>query len=127
MKNRVLIMGETILDDNISALESAGLEVTTAQNYPQGLQKLDETSPDLVIIDEILPAVGGWKACSRLRQISDIPIIFLSADRSGQAVARAVNQGADTYVFKPFSPRELEARINALLRRCQRKAILIAE
>lgn len=120
-------MGETIPGDNISALEAAGLEVTTAQSYHQGLKKLDETPPDLVIIDEILPAVGGWKACSRLRQISNIPIIFLSANRSGQAVARAVNQGADTYIFKPFSSRELEARINALLRRCQRKAIIIAQ
>jgi len=121
LKKMVLIMGETISGDNILALEAAGLEVTTAQNYPQGLQKLDETSPDLVIINEILPPVGGWEACSRLRQICDIPIILLSADRRGQAVARAINQGVDTYIFKPFSSRELEARIKALLRRCQRK------
>ena len=121
MKKKVLIIGETILGDNILALEAADIEVATAQSYPQGLQKLDETSPDLVIIDEILPTVGGREACFRLRQISDIPIILLSADRRGQAVARALNQGVDTYIFKPFSPRELEARINALLRRCQRK------
>lgn len=121
MKKKVLIIGETILGDNILALEAADIEVATAQSYPQGLQKLDETSPDLVIIDEILPTVDGQEACFRLRQISDIPIILLSADRRGQAVARALNQGVDTYIFKPFSSRELEARINALLRRCQRK------
>lgn len=120
MKKRVLIIGETILNDNILALEASGLEVETAQNYPQGLEKLDVTSPDLVIIDEMLPAVNGWEACSRFRQISDIPIILLSADQSGQSVAKAVNQGVDTYIFKPFTPRELEARVNALLRRYQR-------
>ena len=119
-------MGETISGDNILALEAAGFEVTTAQNYPQGLQKLDETPPDLVIIDEILPPGGGWEACSRLRQICDIPIILLSEDRSGQAVARAINQGVDTYIFKPFSSRELEARVNALLRRYQRKVMITA-
>ena len=123
MKNRVLIMGATILGDDILALEAAGLEVETAQNYPEGVEKLDETSPDLVIIDEMLPVVNGWEACSRLRQMSDIPIILLSADRSGQAVARAINRGVDTYIFKPFSSRELKARVNALLRRYQRKKL----
>jgi len=123
LKNRVLIMGATILGDDILALEAAGLEVETAQNYPEGVEKLDETSPDLVIIDEMLPVVNGWEACSRLRQMSDIPIILLSADRSGQAVARAINRGVDTYIFKPFSSRELKARVNALLRRYQRKKL----
>jgi len=116
-------MGATILGDDILALEAAGLEVETAQNYPEGVEKLDETSPDLVIIDEMLPVVNGWEACSRLRQMSDIPIILLSADRSGQAVARAINRGVDTYIFKPFSSRELKARVNALLRRYQRKKL----
>ena len=115
-------MSGTISKEDILALEASGLEVEIAQSYPQGLEKLDVTSPDLVIIDEVLAVVNGWEACSRFRQISDIPIILLSADRSGQAVARAVNQGVDTYIFKPFSPRELEARVNVLLRRYQRRA-----
>ena len=127
MKKKVLIMSETILNDDILALEASGFEVVTAQNYPQGLEKLDATSPDLVIIDEMLPVVNGWEACSRLREISDIPIILLSADQSGQAVARAINRGVDTYIFKPFSSRELEARVNALLRRYQRKVMVMAE
>jgi len=127
LKKRVLIMSGTILNNDILALEAAGLEVETAQNYPEGVEKLDETSPDLVIIDEMLPVVNGREACSRLRQMSDIPIILLSADRSGQAVARAINQGVDTYIFKPFSSRELEARVNALLRRYQRRVMVLAE
>jgi len=82
-------MSATIPNNDILALEAAGLEVETAQNYPEGVEKLDETSPDLVIIDEMLPVVNGREACSRLRQMSDIPIILLSTNRSGQAVARA--------------------------------------
>ncbi len=125
LKERVLAMGEAISMDVISALQAANFEVEVARDYPQGLKRLDETSPDLVIIDEMLPGVNGWEACSRLRQVSDVPIILLGADQSGQAVAKAIDQGADTYMFKPFSTHELEARVNALLRRYKRKEALV--
>jgi DNA-binding response OmpR family regulator len=95
-----------------------------ARDYPQGLRKLDEIPPDLVIVDERLPEVNGWDACSRVRQISDVPIILLGAERSGQAVAKAIERGADAYMFKPFSTLELEARVRALLRRSKREAAL---
>lgn len=117
MKEKILIISEAIANEDISVLEAAGFEVEVAQDYPKGLRRLNETSPDLVVIDEMLPVVNGWEACLRLRQISNIPIILLGAERSGQAVARAINQGADTYLFKPFSTNELKARVQALLRR----------
>ncbi len=127
MREKILIISEAPFHEGILAMEEAGFEVEIAQNYPQGLKRLDKALPDLVIIDEILPRVNGWEACSRLRQITDIPIILLGADRSGQAVARAINQGADTYMFKPVSTNELEARVNALLRRYKgKKALVIA-
>ncbi len=125
MKEKILIISEAPFYQDILALEAAGFEVEVAQDYPQGLERLDETLPDLVIIDEMLPGVNGWEVCSRLRQITDIPIILLGADRSGQAVARAIDQGADTYVFKPISPNELEARVNALIRRYREKEAMV--
>jgi len=117
LKGKILIVSEIPFHEGIWAMEEAGFKVEATQNYPQGLKQLDESLPDLVIIDEMLPGVNGWEACSRLRQMTDIPIILLGADRSGQAVARAINQGADTYMFKPVSTDELKARVNALLRR----------
>lgn len=121
MKEKVLAIGEAISVDVISALVAAGFRVEVAQDYPQGLRRLDETSPDLVIIDEMLPGVNGWEACSRFRQVSDVPVILLGADRSGEAVAKAIDQGADAYMVKPISTNELEARVNALFRRYQEK------
>ena len=121
MKKRLLIIGEVVLEKDILALESAGFEVGITPNYSQGLEWLDKSSPDLVIIDEVLPVVSGWEACSRLRQISDVPIILLGDDRSGRVIAKAINQGADAYMLKPFSTDELIAKIKALLRRCQRQ------
>ncbi len=121
MKERVLIMGEAILDDAILALKTDSFEVEVVPDYPRGLTRLDETSPALVIIDEMLAVVNGWEACSRLRKITDVPIILLGDEPSGQAVAKAIDQGADVYMAKPCDPDELKARVGALLRRYQRK------
>jgi DNA-binding response OmpR family regulator len=121
VKERILFIGEVILNDRILALEASGLEVIIARDYPQGLKRLDEISPHLVIVDERLPEINGWEACSRIRQISAIPIILLGAERSGQAVAKAIDCGADAYMFKPLNTHELEARVRALLRRSKRE------
>ena len=121
MKDRVLIMSQAILDDDILALKTDSFEVEVVPDYPHGLMMLDETSPDLVIIDERLAVVDGWEACSRLRKITDVPIILLGDEQSGQAVARAIDKGADGYLAKPCDPDELKARAGALLRRYQRK------
>ncbi len=125
MRKKILIICEAPFYQDILAMEEAGFEVEVAPNYPQGLRRIDEALPDLVIIDEMLPEVNGWEACSRLRQITDIPIILLGADQSGQAVARAINLGADTYMFKPVSTDELKARVNALLRRYKEKEAMV--
>ncbi len=125
MKEKVLAIGEAISVDVISALEAAGFEVEVARDYPQGLKELDELSPNLVIIDETLSPINGWEACSRFRQISDVPIILFGADPSGEAVAKAIDQGADAYMVKPINAAELEARVNALFRRYQEKEVVV--
>lgn len=121
MKERVLIMGEAILDNAILVLKTDNFEVEVVPDYPHGLTRLDETPPDLVIIDERLAVVNGWEACSRLRKITDVPIILLGGERGGRAVARAIDKGADVSLAKPCDPNELKARVGALCRRYQRK------
>lgn len=122
MRERVLIIGgATLTKDITSTLEAAGFKAYSVENYFQGLKKLGKVSPDLIILGKMLPMVNGWEACSRFRQMSDIPIILVGSDRSSQAVAKAIDQGADIYMVKPFNARELEARIVALLRRRKRK------
>lgn len=110
-----------LTEDIISTLEAVGFKAYSAEDYFQGLKKLNKVSPDLIILGEMLPMVNGREACSRFRQMSDIPIILVGSDRSSQAVAKAIDRGADAYMVKPFNPRELEARIAALLRRGKRK------
>jgi len=114
-------MSEATLGDVILALKTDSLEVEVVPDYPRGLTRLDETSPALVIIDEMLAVVNGWEACSRLRKITDVPIILLGDKRGGRAVAKAIDQGADVYLSKPCDSDELKARVGALLRRYRRK------
>ena len=125
MRKKILIISGEPFYQDILALEAADFEVVVAQSYSQGLERLEEISPNLVILDEMLPMINGWEACSRLRQITDIPIILLGADRSGEAVAKAIEQGADTYMIKPVSTHELEARVSALIRRYKGKEAVV--
>ena len=78
---------------------------------------MEEERPHLVLLDLMLPGADGIELMERLPGISDVPVIFLSAYGRDQIVARALEAGADDYVVKPFSPTELVARIQAVLRR----------
>jgi len=73
--------------------------------------------PDLVVLDIMMPDMDGWTVCERLRELSDVPIIFVTAIGKEADVVRGLEMGADDYLVKPFSPRELVARIEAVLRR----------
>jgi DNA-binding response OmpR family regulator len=94
-----------------------GYEVYTAGDGHQGLAAFKEHRPDLVILDLMLPALPGEDLLSQLRQTSDIPVIILSAKSSEDERIFGLNIGADDYMVKPFSPRELVARVQAHLRR----------
>jgi len=102
-------------------LEREGFEALTAPDGAKGLELAERHQPDLVILDLMLPRMDGWEVCRRLTQQSDVPVIMLTA--RGEEIDRVVGlkMGADDYVIKPFSPRELVARVQAVLRRKPRK------
>jgi two-component system OmpR family response regulator len=104
------------------ALEKAGLNVFEARDGRAALDLFDKTGPDLLILDITMPEVDGLEVCRRVRKVSDVPILFLSsrADEVDRVVGLEI--GADDYVTKPFSPRELVARVQAILKRTQKRA-----
>jgi len=115
-----------LIDDSVEllrlvqlCLERAGYQVVTAVSGSEGLQKMYEHQPDLVILDIMMPGKDGWETCRHLREISDVPIIMLTAKSREQDVVRGLKLGADDYITKPFRAGELLARVQAVLRRAQ--------
>ena len=113
-----------IIDDDaklVQALElylsKAGYEVITAADGLEGLQEVYAHRPDLIILDIMMPKMDGWKACRRIREVSDVPIIMLTARGQEYDKVKGLKQGADDYVAKPFGLKELAARVEAVLRR----------
>ena len=103
-------------------LSKMGFTVLTATFPSAGLEKLEEETPDLVILDVMLPEMDGFEVCRTIRQSSSVPVVMLTA--RGEVMDRVVGLeiGADDYLPKPFEPRELVARIQAILRRIQTKS-----
>jgi DNA-binding response OmpR family regulator len=101
-------------------LEREGFDVLTSVDGESGVALAERRTPDIVILDLMLPKLDGWEVCRRLRQKSDVPVVILTA--RGEEVDRVsgLTLGADDYVVKPFSPRELVARVHAVLRRTSR-------
>lgn len=98
-------------------LERKAYKVTIATRGVEGLQRAYEIQPNLIILDIMMPEMDGWTVCQRLREISDVPIIFTTALGAENDVVRGLEMGADDYLVKPFGPNELIARIQAVLRR----------
>src|SRR5215210_7848640 len=98
-------------------LAGVGMVVRAVTDGRQALHLLDELAPDLILLDIGLPDIDGFSLCGRIREHSHAPIIMLSARHHDDDVIRGFKAGADDYVVKPFSPRQLAARAEALLRR----------
>jgi two-component system KDP operon response regulator KdpE len=98
-------------------LENRGYDVDVAHDGAEGLRQAYAVQPDLVVLDIMMPDMDGWTVCERLRELSDVPIIFVTAVGKETDIVRGLEMGADDYLVKPFSPRELVARIEAVLRR----------
>jgi DNA-binding response OmpR family regulator len=98
-------------------LENSGFKCVHAADGVEGLRKLHEQDLDLVILDIMMPFEDGFAVCGKIRTFSQVPIIFLSAKGEEWDKVRGLQLGGDDYIVKPFSPGELVARINALLRR----------
>lgn len=99
------------------ALETEGLTVIEAKNGREGLLQAQQHRPNVIILDVMMPEMGGLEMCRELRKDSQIPILFLSSRDSELDKILGLEMGGDDYVAKPFSPRELVARIKAMLRR----------
>jgi DNA-binding response OmpR family regulator len=102
-------------------LERGGYRVAGAANGREGLRRLYEIKPDVVLLDVVMPELDGWKTLELIRDVSDVPVIMLTSRDSELERVRGLRSGADDYVGKPFSPAELAARIEAVLRRSGEK------
>ncbi|CAN5725891.1 response regulator transcription factor [soil metagenome] len=99
------------------ALEDEGWSVVEADSGEQAAALFDTHPPDVVLIDIMLPGIDGFELCRTLRRTSDVPIIMVTARNDTHDVVAGLEAGADDYLTKPFAPKELSARIRALLRR----------
>jgi len=100
-------------------LELEGFQVAEASTGIEALEKIRDDLPDLVLLDVMMPELDGFETLARLREISTVPVIMLTVKGDEEDRIRGLELGADDYVAKPFSPRELASRIRAVLRRAE--------
>ena len=98
-------------------LERAGHTVAEASNGVEALRRVQAVQPDLVVLDVTMPELDGWQTLERIRDLSDVPVLMLTARAGELDKVRGLKAGADDYVTKPFGRQELLARVEALLRR----------
>jgi len=115
-------------DDKLTArlvadqLGKAGYAVDVAHDGQEGLRQMYAHHPNLVILDLMMPRMDGWTACRRIREVSNVPIIMLTAQDRPEDIIRGLDEGADEYVTKPFDTQVLLARARAVLRRAALKS-----
>lgn len=124
-KERILVVDDEasirrILETRLSMI---GYEVVTAADGEEAIEIFHQTDPDLVVLDVMMPKLDGYGVCQELRKESDIPIIMLTALGDVADRITGLELGADDYVVKPFSPKELEARIRSVLRRVDKEEV----
>ncbi len=122
MDKKVLVVDddEALVELVDQVLTSKGYEVLKASNGQEALRLLFDQRPDLVLLDVVMSKMDGWQTCSRIRDVSDIPIIMLTGKRRAEDdIVRGLGYGADDYLFKPVGNRELVARVRAALRRAE--------
>jgi len=129
MTRRVLIVDDDphIREVLVFAFAKAGIETTQAEDGEAALATIAQDAPDLVVLDINMPRMDGLEVCRRLRAQGDLPILFLSSRDDELDRVVGIELGADDYVVKPFSPREVVARAQAILRRSARDAAPAAQ
>jgi DNA-binding response OmpR family regulator len=119
----VVIEDEVSIASAVAArLRSEGFTVDVATDGPDGVELCDRLRPDLVVLDLMLPGLDGLEVCRRIQHERPVPVLMLTARDSETDMVVGLAVGADDYLTKPFSPRELVARVHALLRRVERAA-----
>ncbi|MCF6092633.1 response regulator transcription factor [Microaerobacter geothermalis] len=123
MKEKILLVEdeETLADVVKAYLEKEQYQVSVASTGKEAIQLHKRFQPDLMILDLMLPDISGEEVCKKIRQYSQVPILMLTAKSSEEEKISGLMLGADDYVTKPFSPRELVARVYSLLRRSKGK------
>ena len=121
MKTKILLIDDDPTLSNLLGrfLQESNFEMLEASNGPAGLRLAYNERPDLVLLDVMMPGMDGWEVCARLRELSDMPVIMLTAKASEADKLRGFKLGVDDYVTKPYSFVELVARIQAVLGRVQ--------
>ncbi|MDF2699195.1 MAG: response regulator transcription factor [Haloplasmataceae bacterium] len=119
MQKKILVVDdeEKILMVVKLYLEKNNYEVITSKNGFEALQLFTQYNPNLVILDLMLPDLSGEEICKKIREVSNVPIIMLTAKVEEENILTGFSIGADDYMIKPFSPKQLIARVNAVLRR----------
>ncbi len=115
-----------IVDDETNILEiveayliTNNYQVFRAMDGEEALRKAETIVPDLIVLDLMLPDISGLEVCQKIREFSNVPIIMLTAKTAEQDILKGLQLGADDYVTKPFSPKELVARVETVLRRAR--------
>ena len=122
-KQKILVVDDAtrIRDLLRIILESRGFEVIEAKDGQEAVEEAKAHTPDLIILDVMMPEMDGFESCRRIREFSDCPILMLTAKGEDYDQIEGFDCGTDDYVIKPFTPMILEARVKALLRRSERQ------
>ncbi|NSW90986.1 MAG: response regulator transcription factor [Firmicutes bacterium] len=125
MNNKTKVL---VIDDDVNIcelirlyMEKEGFEVLSVHNGKKAVETFSMFTPNIVILDIMLPGADGWQVCREIRKISNIPIIMLTAKGETFDKVLGLELGADDYIVKPFEPKELVARVKAVLRRYEKK------
>lgn len=122
MTKILLVDDEKVILEVLEAyFEKEGWEIITATSGIEGLKKARELQPEMIILDLMLPDISGEEVCQLIRKESDVPIIMLTAKSAEEDLINGIVIGADDYIRKPFSPREIVVRTKAILRRVKKK------
>ncbi|MEP7292866.1 MAG: response regulator transcription factor [Chloroflexota bacterium] len=129
MPETILIVDDEqhIIDLTKLYLEQEGYKTSSATDGKSALQKILHEKPSLIVLDLMLPELDGWEVCRRVRAESDVPIIMLTARSDDIDRIVGLELGADDYLTKPFNPRELVARVRAIMRRTGRPMVSSAD
>ncbi len=126
-KQKILVVDDEASIRRIleTRLKMAGYSVVTAEDGEEAVDLFNKTNPDIVILDVMMPKMDGYGVTREIRRVSDVPIIILTALGDVSERITGLELGADDYVIKPFSPKELEARVKAVLRRTVSKDVTV--